>query len=270
MIAVRLLLDAATSCARVAGKCFLPCLACLAAASPLAAEQPTVHWQHASAMPPGAIGGQRLERGGPLHGYFQPVEIRVPGGAQVAVAADGTFQQAAKVVKVAMLVAPVYRLRVTQIQNHEGEEVYPTIEVIDRLYPPPGQAARFPIPVHITQQDLELALGGRFVTRVIYLEDPERALPVATDETEMNWFEAPAGQDPLAVADGLGRPVAILRIGSRVPETVEPDERFLFGCPPVRSLSVGTEAERQSQARTMVTYQNRDLGSDQHDRTAPK
>jgi len=37
----------------------------------------------------------------------------------------------------------------------------------------------------------------------------------------------------LAVADALGRPVAILRMGGRLPETSQnPDPIFFFGCPP--------------------------------------
>ena len=42
------------------------------------------------------------------------------------------------------------------------------------------------------------------------------------------------GQDPLAVADALGRPVAILRLGGRLPDhQTGPDEHFLYGSPPV-------------------------------------
>jgi hypothetical protein len=63
-----------------------------------------------------------------------------------------------------------------------------------------------------------LAARGAFVTRVIYVEDPQHTLPIArrADE-EQPWMEAPPGEDPLVTADRNGRPVAILRIGSRVP-----------------------------------------------------
>ena len=57
-----------------------------------------------------------------------------------------------------------------------------------------------------------------FVTRVIYVENPNEALPVNDKPgDEQQWVEAPHGADPLAVADEMGRPVAILRIGGRVP-----------------------------------------------------
>ena len=115
-----------------------------------------------------------------------------------------------------MQIGYVYRLQVTSIPNNEGVDIYPTIELIDRLYPPPGLALRFPIPIELTQDELELAAGGAFVTRVIYVEDPQHALPVARHaKGEQPWTEAPAGEDPLVTADRNGRPVAILRIGSR-------------------------------------------------------
>ena len=53
---------------------------------------------------------------------------------------------------------------------------------------------------------------------MIYLEDPERALPVGKGEKDQNWFDVGPGKDPLVVADSLGRPVAIVRMGGRVPD----------------------------------------------------
>jgi len=129
------------------------------------------------------------------------------------------------------------RLRVANIRLAEGMEVFPTIEVIDRLYAPPGQEQRFSIPIDITEEDLKLALDGKFVTRVIYLEDPRRALPGRENLQSQNWFEAGPGQDPLAVADGLGRPVAILRMGARLPQRGEVlNAGFFYGCPPFLTL----------------------------------
>src|SRR5215212_1272779 len=183
------------------------------------AQDRPVHWLHAGAMPPGAIGSQRLERGGPLSGYFQPVRIRAPEGARIALAPEGGNSKArANEALVGMQIGYVYRLQVTSIPNNEGVGIYPTIELVDRLYPPPGLALRFPIPIELTQDELELAAGGAFVTRVIYVEDPLNALPIARHANgEQPWTEAPAGEDPLVTADLNGRPVAILRIGSRAP-----------------------------------------------------
>jgi hypothetical protein len=99
-------------------------------------------------------------------------------------------------------------------------------------------AHRFPIPVVMSQDDLEQALAGRFVTRVIYLEDPRNALPVAQAPGTQDSFDAQPGDDPLRVADALGRPVAILRIGGRTPDDVSrPSMQFLFNCPAFQRLT---------------------------------
>jgi hypothetical protein len=121
-------------------------------------------------------------------------------------------------VLVGLRIGAVYRLTVTNIPNRPGLEIFPTVELIDRLYPPPGLALRYPIPIELTLEELELASRGAFVTRVIYIEDPYQALPVRYNRgNEQPWMEAPPAEDPLVTADRFGRPVAILRIGGRVP-----------------------------------------------------
>ena len=117
------------------------------------------------------------------------------------------------------MIGPVYQFKITGLPGRPGAEIYPTIEVINRLYPPPGLAWTFPIPVHLTAQELGFALEGQYVTRVIYLEDPGQALPIQDSPGFQRYFEVAAGQDPLQIADQLGRPMAILRLGSRIPES---------------------------------------------------
>jgi hypothetical protein len=207
-------------------------IASLDAAS-VQAQGPRVHFQHAGKMPPGAIGNQQLLRGGPLPGYFQPVEIKAPPGTMVSLAVDEQFSAPqATPLRIGMLIAPVYRFRVSQIPDRPGAEVYPTIEVVNRIYPPLGEEFRFPIPIELTLEELEMALNGKFVTRVIYLEDPKQAVPVATGgDIAQTFFEVRPTDDPLAVADQLGRPVAILRLGGRLPEATGPDAKFMYGSP---------------------------------------
>ena len=209
---------------RVAGLLRWAVLASLVGSSVASGQQPPVHWLHAGAMPPGAIGSLRLRRGGPLSGYSQPVRIRAPIGARISLAEGvGYGPPRADEVLVGMQIGHPYRLKVSNLPIDPEQEVFPTVEVIDRLYPPPGLALRYPIPIELTAEELDMAARGLFVTRVIYLEDPILALPVAYDSAEdQPWIEAPHGADPLVVADGLGRPVAILRIGGRVPTPRNP------------------------------------------------
>jgi uncharacterized repeat protein (TIGR01451 family) len=198
------------------------------------AQRPRVHFEHAGAMPPGAIGSQQLRRGGPLPGYFQPVEVKGPPGALISTAENGGFQPPAKLPsEFGMLIGAVYRFRITGIPEYEGLEVYPTVEVIDRIYPPIGYERKFPITIELTQDELEMALDGKFVTRVIYLEEPDTAVPVGEDPIHQSFFEIGIHENPLEVADRLGRPAAILRMGGRLPEAGGPDMAFLYGCPPI-------------------------------------
>lgn len=220
---------------RVDGKLLWAVLACLLSAATAAAGDGSVHWRHAGAMPPGAIGSQRLVGVGSLSAYIQPVEVFAPAGAMISFADGGLFGPPEHGPRIAgMQIAQVYRLRVTGLPGHPGVEVFPTIEVIDRLHPPPGEALRFPIPVELTREELLLAAQGAFVTRVIYLENPDHAVATAEEPGRQSWFEAGPGEDPLVTADTLGRPVAILRIGGRLPEpNAAGSDDFYFGSPPV-------------------------------------
>ena len=208
------------------------------AASAAFGQREPVHYFHSSRLPPGTIGPSQLLRGGPLAGYFQPVEIRGPEGLEVSAAIEGQFDSAQPAPAMfGMLIGPVYRLKITRIPRNEGHEVYPTIEVINRLYPPQGLENHFPIPIHFTLEELEIALSGRLVTRVIYLEDPQSALAVRDTLDEQRYFEVRSDEDPLKAADRLGRPVAILRMGSRTPEFDSQSQRFLYDCPPLVKLA---------------------------------
>ena len=200
---------------------------------------PKVTYLQNSDSAPGVVGAGRLLRGGPVVGFFQPVEVSGPEKLEIALAQAGQFLPPLPApVKVGMLVGSVYRLRVTNIPLRPGEELYPTIEVLDRLYAPRGREHRFPIPVVLEQDDLLRALDGGMVTRVIYLEDSENASPIADEPGTQRVTDVPGNDNALQVADQLGRPMAILRIGSRVPADLQGDlTGFLYNSPPWTPLS---------------------------------
>jgi hypothetical protein len=153
-----------------------------------------------------------------LLGACQPVEIRAPQETRIAPAAGTGFLEGQRGrLMVGLTIGPVYRFRVTEIPGQPGLEIFPTVELLDRLYPPAGQALRFPVPIELTQEELLMAAEGRFITRVIYLEDPDLAPAIARKKEEQPWVESRPGEDPLVMADHLGRPMAILRLGGRTP-----------------------------------------------------
>jgi uncharacterized repeat protein (TIGR01451 family) len=167
--------------------------------------------------------------GEPVSGYFQPVMIRTPQGTKLAAAVNGQFADRLPTpLQVGFLVGLDYRLRITDIPFQPGKELFPTVTVIARTYPPKGKEFDYPIVVNLSQEDLELALEGKFVTRAVYLEDPKKALPIVLDPDIP--LSTDTNGDPVAVAATQGLPVAIIRIGGRVPTSADP--AFLFGCPP--------------------------------------
>ncbi len=195
---------------------------------------PNVHYFLNANQTPGAVAGAQVARGARGVGTFQAVSLSGPEGLKIALAQHGQFlPPLAAPVTTGMLVAGVYRFRVTNIPFHPGEELYPTLEIIDRIYPPVGREHRFPIPVVLTEEDMRLALEGALITRVIYLEDSEIAEPIDVPVGEQLVLNVPVSDNALKVADQLGKPVAILRIGSRVPMNSDGDlTDFLYGCPP--------------------------------------
>ena len=197
-------------------------------------QLPNVHYFLDAKGEPGVVAGAAIARRVPGVGTYQAVEVSGPKGVQVALARDGQFLHTLEApVKVGMIVGAVYRVRVTGIPFRTGEELYPTIEVIDRVHAPTGREHRFPIPVVLDEGDLRAALDGALVTRVIYLEDNELAEPVATKPDAQSVLDVGPMDNALKAADQLGRPVAILRIGSRVPTNLQGDlTEFLYGCPP--------------------------------------
>ena len=195
---------------------------------------PKVHYLMDARQEPGAVARMQIARQAPGVGTFQALSISGPKGMEVALAKDGQFLPTLEApVTTAMLVGAVYRFRVTGVPFRPGEELYPTVEVIDRIDAPAGREHRFPIPVVLTPEDLQSALAGALVTRVIYLEDSEVAEPIAAKLGEQRTTDVGPLDNALQTADQLGKPVAILRIGSRVPADLTGDlSAFLYGCPP--------------------------------------
>ena len=179
-----------------------------------------------------------LLRGGPIPGYFQPMELRGPQGTRIGFPVNGQFTSPLPLpAKAGMLIGSVYRIKITNIPGMEGVEIFPTVEVIDRIYPPHGMENKFSIPIHLSQREIELAIRGFFITRVIYLEDPTNALPADEPKNRQRYIDVRYNEDPLRVADQLGRPVAILRIGSRYPPMDSSTGRFLFASPPLNIIA---------------------------------
>ena len=117
----------------------------------------------------------------------------------------------------------VYRLKLTSIQGRVGVELYPTLE-IGPVTPRTGAYLDHnAIPIQFTAEDFDQVLSGNFVTKVIYLPDPEFQQLALGDVDTLVSTRLDAGVDPVVEADRRGAILAIVRIGNKdeqLPEAI--------------------------------------------------
>ena len=150
--------------------------------------------------------------------WLQPVRVELPTAGTVSVF-NGTAAPNAVLSSPAQFsvnAGHIYRLRIADMPEFPGVEVYPSIEILDRLHPPQGRESDYPIPVVLTEGDIREAIEGQMVTRVVYLEQPQLAVSFDPLRREIPQSVNPA-DNALQEADKLGRPMIIVRIGGRTP-----------------------------------------------------
>jgi uncharacterized repeat protein (TIGR01451 family) len=196
-----------------------------------------VHAMSSGNLPPGDVAFHALLGNPQWAAQIQPVRIQVPENAEVQIWSGNGFVPGSHPAPVVGLsIGPVARFCVTFQRLDAQYEIYPSIELINRLSPPPGLELKFPVEVVLTLDDLIQASQGRLVTRVVYLENPDTALPFQQRAGEQAFFDIGEREDPLTVASRLGRPMAIVRLGSRVPTHDELDRSFFFGGAPLQEF----------------------------------
>ncbi|VAX41418.1 hypothetical protein MNBD_PLANCTO02-2864 [hydrothermal vent metagenome] len=170
--------------------------------------------------------------------FFQPIRFDLPSTGMVTV-----YQGEAKKSKTikssaqaGLRVGPLYRLKISQMPEYPGLELYPTIELLDRLHPPHGKAHEFPVPVQFTKAEIEEAQKGRLITKVIYLEHPRVAIPRRLKQPREP-RTLPTSVNLLKEADHQGRPMAIVRLGGRIPNLHGNEDVEFFGTPQSISLT---------------------------------
>jgi hypothetical protein len=123
----------------------------------------------------------------------------------------------------------IYRMKLTNIGGREGVELYPTLEIGPTTPRSEAFLAHNAIPVQFTEEDLDQVLAGNFVTKVIYLPDPEfQELALAGVETLVSTRLDP-GVDPITEADRRGSILAVVRLGNKDVELAGGDDGGLGG-----------------------------------------
>ncbi|MCH2124697.1 MAG: hypothetical protein MK165_07890 [Pirellulaceae bacterium] len=129
----------------------------------------------------------------------------------------------------------IFRLKLTNIPGREGLELYPTIEVASTTGRTEAYLAHNAVPIEFTNEDFDQIESNNFVTKVIYLPDPEfQVLAQAGIETLVSTRLDP-GVDPIVEADRRGSIMSVIRIGNKdieLPGT-SPDNGVNGGIAPI-------------------------------------
>ncbi|MCC6508051.1 MAG: hypothetical protein IT423_03025 [Pirellulaceae bacterium] len=166
--------------------------------------------------------------GGPGYGMPGPgasvqILFNRPEGMEVLydVVGDGSFTSTPLSVpgRVEFPQGGIYRLKLTKIQGDDrfvGVELYPTVEIAGANPRTAAYLAHNAIPISFSvSDDLPQVLAGNFVTKVIYLPDPEFQGDALVGVEEVVSNRINPGEDPIVEADRRGSILAIVRLGNK-------------------------------------------------------
>lgn len=119
-----------------------------------------------------------------------------------------------------------YRAKLTK----DDTRLFPTIEVVGTaLMPPDCRPDRHVATITWTNDELDQAVAGKLVTKILYIEDPEQASPIASSADSPIVTIAEPGDDILRLALKKGRPVARVTIGSRSVDELDWERSAVVG-----------------------------------------
>jgi len=109
----------------------------------------------------------------------------------------------------------IYRLKLSNIPSHPGQELYPTLEIAPTAARTQAFLAHSSVPVEFTENDFDQVFSGNFVTKVVYLPNPEfQGIAMSGVGTLVNTQLQP-GVDPIVEASKRGSILAVIRMGNK-------------------------------------------------------
>jgi hypothetical protein len=173
--------------------------------------------------PPGAVAAVGALTGGASPYPAQRTEVRFtgPNGMRIAwfsPTPDGRAGFGKQYLEAPgrynFLQAAVYRLKLSDVPNRPGVELYPTLEVV------PGNAktatflAHSAVPVTFTEEDFNQVASGNYLVKVVYLPDPQFQDLAVTGTDEVISSRLEPGVDPIAEAHRRGSILLVVRLGN--------------------------------------------------------
>lgn len=130
----------------------------------------------------------------------------------------------------------IYRLKLTNVPNREGIELYPTVELAFANPRTGAYLAHNSVPLQFTEEDFDQVLTGNFVTKVIYLPSPEFQGPALAGIDTLVSTRLDPGIDPIEEADRRGSILAIIRLGDKDIEMSGTEGMGMGMVPPIDGL----------------------------------
>jgi hypothetical protein len=109
----------------------------------------------------------------------------------------------------------IYRLKLTNIPNQPGRELYPTLEIAPTSARTQAFLAHSSIPIEFTDNDFDQVFSGNYITKVVYLPNPDfQGIAMSGVGTLVNTQLQP-GVDPIIEASKRGSILAVIRMGNK-------------------------------------------------------
>ena len=109
----------------------------------------------------------------------------------------------------------IYRLKISGIPSHPDQVLYPTLEIAPTAARTQAFLAHSSVPVEFNDNDFDQVFSGNFVTKVIYLPNPEfQGIAMSGVGTLVNTQLQP-GVDPIVEASKRGSILAVIRMGNK-------------------------------------------------------
>jgi uncharacterized repeat protein (TIGR01451 family) len=148
-----------------------------------------------------------------------PLYVRIAGPAGMKVTAyRGAAPPQTFTAPCTFAFRPGYRCRLQLggIEGRPGISLFPSFDVIGSLRLPHGvRAADHPVTIAFSMDDLAAVAAGNVVTKLVVLERPETAIPVATKADGPIELDLQPNRDLFKEALPRGRPLMLVRVGER-------------------------------------------------------
>jgi uncharacterized repeat protein (TIGR01451 family) len=122
-----------------------------------------------------------------------------------------------------------YRLAVSDVPGFPRQVFCPSLDVRGTLaLLPKMRNAEFPAGIDFTEDEFHKVFLGSYIKKVVTLERPDMAIPIASKADEPLEVPVPPGRDPYVEAAERGQPLIVYQLGQRV---VEPQELNAMAIP---------------------------------------